>query len=507
MVRADDLADGAWHLGAVCRSGASQRRATLHRRNSILQSFQRKPSEDCFSKGLSWATGMAVVGVPVGFFHAHEAMKVGCCLLPRAAQRLRGPAGSHAACALRPSSPPPPSPALARCCDAAPPPVRQPAVAGQLLASHSEGCTAGAYSHAGGRNQQDCGGTQQTPAARHPAPTTARSSFLQMLPIHEKNHPLRNAARATGILVKPMATFAAIGFAFAAADCTMRNYMGRDDTLTGAARSGPAAPPSARPPPPPHTHTRIRRTLQGAGLASPVHNACSAAAVAAHQLAGRSALVELAPPAGGVPWLRPPSGRACLPACRRGGRPGGRRRGWPQAQLPGIGHWIRGPVCRWARACAWLARRSWWCGAQPGARHPQHLPRACTAGLVVRRSAGRTPPATPAQGLPCPTCRPAPNSLPLRHPATQPALPPAPGPSTPPHTHTPGVGSLVPHTACTPRPACTPCPTSRTGAWWFLDAHPRMCAGAMLVTDFVDRILHPVMDEIKVTGPLPEAGS
>jgi hypothetical protein len=34
-----------------------------------------------------------------------------------------------------------------------------------------------------------------------------------------------------------------------------------------------------------------------------------------------------------------------------------------------------------------------------------------------------------------------------------------------------------------------------------------MCAGAMLVTDFVDRILHPVMDEIKVTGPLPEAGS
>jgi len=35
------------------------------------------------------------------------------------------------------------------------------------------------------------------------------------------------------IMANPMATFAAAGLAFGFTDCTMRNYMGRDDTLTG----------------------------------------------------------------------------------------------------------------------------------------------------------------------------------------------------------------------------------------------------------------------------------
>jgi hypothetical protein len=35
------------------------------------------------------------------------------------------------------------------------------------------------------------------------------------------------------IMAKPMGSFAATGFAFAAAECAMHNYMGRDDPLTG----------------------------------------------------------------------------------------------------------------------------------------------------------------------------------------------------------------------------------------------------------------------------------
>jgi hypothetical protein len=34
---------------------------------------------------------------------------------------------------------------------------------------------------------------------------------------------------------------------------------------------------------------------------------------------------------------------------------------------------------------------------------------------------------------------------------------------------------------------------------------PAAPAGAMLVTDFVDKVLHPVMDEIRVTGPVEGA--
>ncbi len=34
------------------------------------------PSEDCVSVGLSYAKAMAVVGIPVGFFRAHETLKV-----------------------------------------------------------------------------------------------------------------------------------------------------------------------------------------------------------------------------------------------------------------------------------------------------------------------------------------------------------------------------------------------------------------------------------------------
>jgi hypothetical protein len=43
----------------------------------------------------------------------------------------------------------------------------------------------------------------------------------------------RNIKLTAGIMAAPMATFAAGGLAFAFADCSMRNYMGRDDVLTG----------------------------------------------------------------------------------------------------------------------------------------------------------------------------------------------------------------------------------------------------------------------------------
>ena len=56
---------------------------------------------------------------------------------------------------------------------------------------------------------------------------------LQNLTLAEKMQRWRNVKLTAGIMANPMATFAAGGLAFAFADCTMRNYMGRDDILTG----------------------------------------------------------------------------------------------------------------------------------------------------------------------------------------------------------------------------------------------------------------------------------
>jgi hypothetical protein len=43
----------------------------------------------------------------------------------------------------------------------------------------------------------------------------------------------RNIKLTGRIMANPMATFAAAGFAFGAADCAMRDFLGRDDVLTG----------------------------------------------------------------------------------------------------------------------------------------------------------------------------------------------------------------------------------------------------------------------------------
>jgi hypothetical protein len=43
----------------------------------------------------------------------------------------------------------------------------------------------------------------------------------------------QNIKLTGGIMARPMGTFAAAGLAFGYADCSMRNYMGRDDILTG----------------------------------------------------------------------------------------------------------------------------------------------------------------------------------------------------------------------------------------------------------------------------------
>jgi hypothetical protein len=43
----------------------------------------------------------------------------------------------------------------------------------------------------------------------------------------------RNIKLTAGFMANPMATFAATGLAFAYTECSMRNYMGRDDILTG----------------------------------------------------------------------------------------------------------------------------------------------------------------------------------------------------------------------------------------------------------------------------------
>jgi len=56
---------------------------------------------------------------------------------------------------------------------------------------------------------------------------------LKNLTLAEKMQRWRNVKLTAGIMANPMATFAAGGLAFAFADCTMRNYMGRDDSLTG----------------------------------------------------------------------------------------------------------------------------------------------------------------------------------------------------------------------------------------------------------------------------------
>lgn len=56
---------------------------------------------------------------------------------------------------------------------------------------------------------------------------------LKNLTLAEKMQRWRNVKLTGSIMANPMATFAAAGLAFGFTDCTMRNYMGRDDTLTG----------------------------------------------------------------------------------------------------------------------------------------------------------------------------------------------------------------------------------------------------------------------------------
>lgn len=57
--------------------------------------------------------------------------------------------------------------------------------------------------------------------------------FLQDLTLAEKMQRYKNFKRTAKIMANPMFTFAACGFAFAAADCSMQNYLGRDSTLNG----------------------------------------------------------------------------------------------------------------------------------------------------------------------------------------------------------------------------------------------------------------------------------
>eukprot|EP00878_Enallax_costatus_P004013 GHUV01004236.1.p1 GENE.GHUV01004236.1~~GHUV01004236.1.p1 ORF type:complete len:155 (+),score=63.16 GHUV01004236.1:326-790(+) len=56
---------------------------------------------------------------------------------------------------------------------------------------------------------------------------------LKDLTLAEKMQRYQNFKRTAKIMANPMFTFAACGFAFAAADCSMQNYLGRDSTLNG----------------------------------------------------------------------------------------------------------------------------------------------------------------------------------------------------------------------------------------------------------------------------------
>lgn len=56
---------------------------------------------------------------------------------------------------------------------------------------------------------------------------------LKDLTLAEKMQRFNNFKRTARIMANPMFTFAACGFAFQAADCSMENYLGRESTLTG----------------------------------------------------------------------------------------------------------------------------------------------------------------------------------------------------------------------------------------------------------------------------------
>lgn len=56
---------------------------------------------------------------------------------------------------------------------------------------------------------------------------------LKDLTLAEKMQRWNNVKLTARIMANPMGTFAAAGLAFGFVDCTMRNYMGRDDSLTG----------------------------------------------------------------------------------------------------------------------------------------------------------------------------------------------------------------------------------------------------------------------------------
>jgi hypothetical protein len=65
-------------------------------------------------------------------------------------------------------------------------------------------------------------------------PTHPPTQHTQDLTLAEKMQRWQNVKLTGRIMATPMATFAAGGLAFGAVECAMRNYMGRDDSLTGA---------------------------------------------------------------------------------------------------------------------------------------------------------------------------------------------------------------------------------------------------------------------------------
>lgn len=65
------------------------------------------------------------------------------------------------------------------------------------------------------------------------APHGLDVDVMQDLTLAEKMQRFNNLKRTARIMANPMFTFAACGFAYAAADCSMQNYLGRESTLTG----------------------------------------------------------------------------------------------------------------------------------------------------------------------------------------------------------------------------------------------------------------------------------
>jgi hypothetical protein len=80
-------------------------------------------------------------------------------------------------------------------------------------------------------------GDRQPSAPLHTTLTTTplpgTPLLLQSLTLAEKMQRWANIQRTARIMINPMATFAACGFAFAAAQCASYHNLGREDTLNG----------------------------------------------------------------------------------------------------------------------------------------------------------------------------------------------------------------------------------------------------------------------------------